>query len=194
MTRRQTTGPVSAEEVSKGCRRIVGFLFAGWFLFGLLFSFLGDGGFGDRVPSGIAGILNFAIPIAIFAFVLALAARRSRDRSRAGDDETATPTAPQPSRRVESMRTEPTRPPQSPPPPASLPPPTPSRAPPTTSRAPDPTPETPPQTLEQALEELGLEPSESAIEEFDLELDSRPRSSQEMIDEARRKWGKDRDR
>ena len=192
MTRRQTTGPASAEEVSKGCRRIVGFLFAGWFLFGLLFSFLGDGGFGDRVPFGIAGILNFAIPIAIFAFVFALVAKRSRDRSRAGEDEIATP--PVPSRRVESMRTEPTRPVQSPPPPAPLPPPTPSRAPPTPSRAPDPTPETPPQTLEQALEELGLEPSESAIEKFDLELDSRPRSSQEMIDEARRKWGKDRDR
>ena len=191
MTRRQTTGPVSAEEVSKGCRRIVGFLFAGWFLFGLLFSFLGDGGFGDRVPFGIAGILNFAIPIAIFAFIFALAAKRSRDRSRA--DEDATATLPVPSRRVEPMRTEPSRPYRSPSPPPSPPPPTPLRAPPIPSRAPD-TSETPPQTLEEALGELGLEPSESAVEEFDLELDSRPRSSQEMIDEARQKWGKDRDR
>jgi len=46
--------------------------------------------------------------------------------------------------------------------------------------------------LEEALEELGLEPSAEAIESLDLELGSRSKSSQEMIDEARRKWGKDR--
>lgn len=185
--RNDDPGTVSAEEASKGCRRIVGFLFAGWFIFGLLFSFIGGGGFGDGGRFDVGGIVNVAIPVAILALVFALVARRSRARSKADDEQTAP--SPEPSRRVESIRTEPRQPRRSPPP---LPLPAPS--PPTPPRRSDPTPETPPQTLEQALEELGLESSESAIEEFDLELDSRPRTSQEMIEDARRKWGKDRGR
>jgi len=192
---RRDDGPrtVSAEEVSKGCRRIVGFLFAGWFLFGIVFAFIRDNGIGGSFDVG--GILNVAIPVAIFAFIFSLVSRRNRSRSRdtAGDGEEREQ---EPPRRVESIRVEQRQPPPAParPPTTALPPPAGPTSPPSPPRKPSPAPSSPPppRTLEGALEELGLEPSAEAIESLDLEFGSRSKSSQEMIEEARRKWGKDR--
>lgn len=184
MTRRDR-GPrtASAEEVSKGCRRIVGFLFAGWFLFGIAFAFIRDnaGGF-DRFDFRDIG--NIAIPLAIVVFVVSLV--RRNNRSRLEEDEA--PQNPEPTRRVESIRVEPRQPP-----PLPAPSPAPRRepaGPPPMKPAPLPAPQSPPQTLEEALEELGLEPSDHDVEQFGSDLAPSPKSSQEMIDDARRKWGK----
>jgi hypothetical protein len=184
MTRRSNgPGTVSAEEVSKGCRRIVGFLFAGWFLFGVVLSFIRDNDIPGRGLFSIGGIINVAIPIAIFVLILALVRRnRSRSRDEGHDADTSKPT-----RRVESIRVEPTGPRSAPPPPPLKAPPAPQER-----SSPASSPQPPPQTLEEALEELGLEPSEEAMERFDVDLDAKPKSSQEMIEDARRKWGKDR--
>ena len=190
---------VSNEDVAKGCRRILGFIVFAWILSGFVIAFFSD----NQV-----GFVDFLVPVGVLAFVAVVVSRARRRKADSG--EGAVGPAPVRERTPPRLGTTPGRG-RTPPPTSVRPAQSPSSVESKEQRAADvpkgvgsrPATEPPASTsrrvpsrsLEEALEDLGMEPtSESEERASKAPPETRPLSSQEMIEEARKKWGSGRDR